>query len=64
MKLGLEREISEDEEEEVAKQESIYLYETEEDLVIEDEDSGYLEHLEMEEAERADPGFDDKPVYE
>lgn len=64
MSLGLEREISDDEDDEDERQESIYLYETEEDLVIEDEDPAYLEHLEMEEAERADPGLEDRPAYE
>ena len=59
MALGLERDISDvsDEDPDDALGNSVYTYETEEDEVIEDEDADYLEHLDEEEAKRADPQF-------
>ena len=55
IQLGLEREIS-DEEEEDEGQQSQFIYETEEDLIMGAEgDIEYTEEQERLEAERADP---------
>lgn len=56
--LGLERVISdedEDAEDEGEDQTSHFLYETEEDVIIDELDKQYLEHLEQAAAESADP---------
>lgn len=46
--LGLEREISDEEEDE--EEATQYAYQTEEDEIIDELDKGYLEHREMQEA--------------
>lgn len=53
MALGLDRDISDIEEEDEV--ESAYEYQTQDDEVIDDLDREYLEYLDMEEARRADP---------
>ena len=53
MALGLDREISDIEEDEEAVEH--YEYKTEMDEVIEEDDKEYLEHLDLEESARADP---------
>ena len=55
MQLGLEREISDEEEDEDAEEVSQFMYETEEDNVIDELDKQYIEHLQMAAAESADP---------
>ncbi len=59
MAIGLERDISdeeeENEEEDSAVEASQFMYETEEDIVIDEFDKQFLEHLEMAAAESADP---------
>lgn len=54
MGIGLERDIS-DEEEEVVEEVPEYYYHTEEDEVVDEYDKDYVEYLERREAEAADP---------
>lgn len=56
IQLGLDREISDEEEEEIEEEEETqYIYETEEDILIDEFDKDYIEHLDLAEAARADP---------
>lgn len=58
MQLGLEQQISDDEQEEEEVNESKFVYETEEDEIIDEYDVEYLEHIAQVEAEKADPGVE------